>query len=77
MEKLEIYTLFSIAVNEAEGDVFLLLPWVLLEGEASKGYLGIKGLDLATADLLMERALAEGGGVLSSIMLPIEGRPPL
>lgn len=37
----------------------------------------VEGLDLAGVERLVERVLAEWGGVLSRTMLPIWGRPPL
>lgn len=54
-------------VDKGGGDVFLLLPEVLLEGGESEGYLGMGGLDLVAADPLVER-------VLSRTMLPIGRR---
>ena len=60
----------------AGGDVFLLLPWVLLEGGASKDCLGMGGLGWVVANLLVEWALVEGG-VLLRTMLLMERRPPL
>ena len=64
-------------VDGVGGYVFLLLPRVLLEGGASEGCLDMGGLNWATIDLLVERALVEGGGVLSKTMLQMGGRPPL
>lgn len=62
--------------NWAGGDVFLLLPLVLLEGRASMDGFGIRGLDLATIERLLKRVRAKGGRELSRTMLPMgEGLP--
>ena len=61
----------------ASGDVFLLLPRVLLEGGTSTDGLGVEGLDLFAIEHLLERVQAEGGGELLRTMPLIEGRPPL
>ena len=59
------------------GDVFLLLPRVLLEGGASADGYRVMGLDLLVVERLLERVQAEGGGELSKTILHIGGRPPL
>ena len=59
------------------GDVFLLLPCVLLEGGASTNEFDVGGLGLASVKRLLERVLIEGGGELSSTMLSMGGRPSL
>ena len=41
--------------NEAGGDVFLLLPQVLLEGGASTDDFGVGGLGLPIVERLLER----------------------
>ena len=53
-----------------------LVAMILLERGASVSCLGMGGLDLATTNLLVERALVEGGRVFSRTMLPMGGRPP-
>ena len=63
-------------VDEGGGDVFLLLPWVLLEGGASTDGRGVVGLDLLVIGRLLERVRVEGGGKALRTILPIEGRPP-
>ena len=57
------------------GEVFLLLPQVLLEGRASEGYFNSEGLGLTTIDFMVEQVLI-AGGVLSRMILPIRGRSP-
>ena len=47
--------------GRAKGDVFLLLPRVLMEGRAFEGCFGKGGLDLVATNLLAEWALAKGG----------------
>jgi len=66
-----------MVANGTGGDVFLLLPWVLLKGGASTDGFGMGGLDLAVVECLVEQVLVEGGGELSRTMLPIEGRSSL
>ena len=61
--------------NRAGRDVFLLLPWVLLEGGASRASLGAEGLGLLVVERLLERVW-KGGGELTRTMFPIGGRPP-
>lgn len=63
--------------NRTGRDVFLLLPWVLLEREASTDSFNVGSLDLTVVERLVERVLAKGGGELSRTMLPIGGRPSL
>ena len=58
-------------VDGAGGDIFLLLPQVLLEGEASTNGFGVGGLGLPIVERLLERVRAEGGGELSRTILPI------
>lgn len=60
----------------ADGDVFLLLPQVLLEGGASTNGLGAKGLGLLVVERLLEQVRAEGGEELLRTMLPMGERPP-
>ena len=62
-------------VDAGGGDVFLLLPRVLLERGASVDGYGVVGLDLLIVGRLLERVQAEGGGELSKTILPM-GRPP-
>jgi len=57
------------------GDVFLLLPQVLLEGGAFTDGLGAEGLGLLAVEYLLEWVQAEGGGELLRIMLPIGEMP--
>ena len=45
----------------AGGDVFLLLPQVLLKGGASTTSLGAEGLGLLVIERLLEQVQAEGG----------------
>ena len=61
----------------AGSNVFLLLPWVLLEGGASTDGFGVGGLGLPAVERLLEPIPAEGGGELSRTILPIGGRLPL
>ena len=61
-------------VDVEGGDVFLSLPWVLLEGGASSDSRGVEGLDLPIVERLLEWVWAEGGGELSKTMLPMGGR---
>ena len=62
--------------NEAGGDVFLLLPQVLLEGGASMDGFSVGGLDLATVERLLNRVEAEGTIEILRTMLPMkEGLP--
>ena len=63
-------------VDEGGGDVFLLLPRVLLEEGASVGGREVVGLDLPAVGRLLEWVQAKGGGELSKTILPIGGRPP-
>ena len=62
--------------DEGGGDVFLLLPRVLLEGRVSMVGLGAEGLRLHAIERLLEWVKAEGKEELSRTMLPIGGRPP-
>ena len=59
--------------NVGGGDVFLFLPWVLLEVGVSTDGRGAVGLDLLVVGCLLERVRAEGGE-LSKAVLPIGGR---
>ena len=63
--------------NEAGGDVFLLLPQVLLEGGASMDGFGVGGLGLPIVERLLEQGRAELRGELFRTILPMGGRPPL
>ena len=63
-------------VDVGGGDVFLLLPWVLLERGASSDSHGVVGLDFPTVEHLLERVRAEGGRELYKTMLPTRGRSP-
>ena len=62
--------------NGAGGDVFFLLPWVLLEGGASRVGLGAEGLGLLVIECLLERVRVEVGGGLTRTMLPMGGMAP-
>ena len=62
-----------VEVDEGGGDVFLLLPRVLLESMVG---LGAEGLHLHAIEHLLEWVNAEGREQLSRTMLPIGGRPP-
>ena len=57
-------------VDAGGGDVFLFLPRVLLEEEASADGHGAVGLDLLTVGCLLKRVRAKKGGKLSKTMLP-------
>ena len=57
-------------VDAGGGDVFLLLPRVLLEGGALADDRRAVGIDLPAVGRLLERVRAEGGGELSKTMLP-------
>ena len=59
--------------DEARGDVFLLLPRVLLERGASIDGFNVGGLGLVVVNRLLEQVLTVGGGELTSIQIP----PPL
>ena len=61
-------------VDVEGGDVFLLLPRVLLEGGASVDGCGVVGLDLLVVRCLLEWVQAEGGREPSNTMLPMGGR---
>ena len=63
--------------DEGGGDVFLLLPWVLLEGGAFMDGRGAAGLFLPAVGRLLERVRAEGGGEPLRTILPMGGRLPL
>ena len=63
--------------DKGGGDVFLLLPRVLLERRVSVDGGGVEGLGLPAVGRLLERVRAEGGGELSRTILPMGGRPPL
>ena len=64
-----------MVVDAREGEVFLLLPCVLLEGGASIDSHGAVNLDLLAVGRTLERVLAEGGGKFSKTILPMGGRP--
>ena len=57
------------------GDVFLLLPRVLLKKALANGRRAVC-LDLPAIGHLLERVQVKGGGELSKAMLPIGGKPP-
>ena len=57
------------------GDVFLLLPRVLLEGGASVKGRRAADLDLLAVGRILERVRVEGGGELFKTIFPMEGRP--
>ena len=59
-------------MDEGGGDIFLLLPRVLLERGASVDGCGAAGLGLPVVGRLLEWVRAEGGGELSKTMLPTE-----
>ena len=67
----------SLCSNERGGNVFLLLPQVLLEGGASTDGHGAAGLDLPMVGHLLKLVRTEGGEEPYKTMLPMEGRPPL
>ena len=61
-------------VDVGGGDIFLLLPWVLLErGAPVDGHKAV-GFDLLAIKRLLEQVRTEGGGKLSKTMLPMGGR---
>lgn len=62
--------------DESGGDVFLLLPQVLLKEGAHVDGRGVEGLGLPVVGRLLERVRVEGGGELLRAMLPMGGRPP-
>ena len=64
-------------VDGAGGDVFLLLPRVLLEGGALANSSGAMGLDLLIIGRLLEGVQVEEGGSLSKTLLLMGGRSPL
>ena len=57
------------------GDVFLLLPRVLLEGGASVKGRRAADLDLLAVGRILEWVRVEGGGELFKTIFPMEGRP--
>ena len=65
-----------MVADKRGGDFFLLLPRVLLEGEASIDGRGVVGLDLLAVGCLLEQVRAEEGGELSKTILPMGGRLP-
>ena len=74
--ELEItYSPLSVA-GKGGGDVFLLLPWVLLEEGAFVDGCGVAVLDLPIVGCLLERVQAKGGGEPSRTILPMGGRLP-
>ena len=60
---------------DAGGEVFLLLPCVLLEGEVSVEGCGVVNLDLLAVGRTLERVRVEGGGEPSKTILLMGGRP--
>ena len=64
-----------MVVDTGGGEVFLLLPRVLLEGRASIDGCEAMNLDLLVVGRSLERVRAEGGGEPSKTILPMGGRP--
>ena len=62
-------------VVDAGGDVFLLLPCVLLEGGALVDGSRTADLDLLAVGCTLEQVWAERGGELSKTISPMGGRP--
>ena len=62
--------------DEGGEDVFLLLPWVLLEEGAFMDGYEVVGLGLLIVGRLLERVRAEGKGEPSRTILPMGGRSP-
>ena len=60
--------------NGGGGDVFFLLPRVLLEGGVFVVGLGAESLRLLAIERLLEWVKAEGREELSRTILPIRGR---
>lgn len=61
-------------VDTRGGDVFLLLPQVLLDGGVSENGCGAVGLDLSATRRLLERVRDERGEEPSKTILPMVGR---
>ena len=66
-----------MVVDIGGGEVFLLLPRVLLEGRASIDGCEAMNLNLLVVGCMLERVRVEGGGELSKTILPMGGRPLL
>ena len=66
-----------MVVDIKGGDIFLLLPHILLEGGASIDGRRAAYLDLLVVGRTLERVRAEGGGELSKTVLLIGRRPIL
>ena len=63
--------------DKGGGDVFLLLPRILLEKGVFVDGSRMEGLGLPAVGHLLERVRVEGAGELLRTMLPMGGRPPL
>ena len=63
-----------MVVDAGGGDVFLLLPCVLLEGGAMVNGCKVVNLDLLAVGHMLGRVWAEGGGMLLKTILPMGGR---
>ena len=63
-----------MVVDAGEGEVFLLLPCVLLEGGASVDGCEAMNLNLLVVGRMLERVRV-GGGMPSKTILPMERRP--
>ena len=64
-----------MVVDAGEGDVFLLLPYVLLERGATVDDYKVVNLDLLAVGHMLGWVWAEGGGMLLKTILPMGGRP--
>ena len=62
-----------MVVDTRGGEVFLLLPRVLLEGGAFVDSRGAVNLDLLVVGRTLEQVRAEGGGKPSKTILPMGG----
>ena len=65
-----------MVVDTGGGEVFLLLPHVLLEGGASIDSCGAVNLDLLAVGRTLERVRAAGGGELSKGTTSEQGSSP-
>ena len=64
-----------MVVDTGGGEVFLLLPCVLLEEGALVDIRGVENLDLLAVGRTLEYVRAEGGREPFKTILPIGGRP--